>query len=138
MFLLVVDGCETSFCYRRYCLATSTRYIKMDGEDDQVNEVQKLKNLVDRQSRDTAALIEALARRRGAPGPGGPAHVPDAAEVAAARADKISKLDISLRKSYKVKEFKDVNESSVKEWLTKFEQEVTTLKKLNGIADDLT
>ena len=99
----------------------------MDGEDEQVNEVQELKNLVDRQSRDTAALIEALARRRGAPGPGGPAHVPDAAEVAAARVDKISKLGISLRKSYKVKEFKDVNESSVKEWLTRFDQEVITL-----------
>ena len=45
---------------------------------------------------------------------------------------------MSLRKSYKVKEFKDTNEGSVKEWLTKFDQEILTLKKMNGVVGDLT
>ena len=109
-------------------------------EEVEMDQIQELKDLVNQQARDTANLIAELARARGAPGPGGPAHVvPDAAAAAAAaRADKISKLGISLRKSYKVKEFKDVNEGSVKEWLTRFDQEIITLKKLSDIADDLT
>ena len=36
---------------------------------------------------------------------------------AAARAEKISKITINLRKSNKVKEFKDSSEGNVKEWL---------------------
>ena len=49
----------------------------------------------------------------------------------------MSKLGIALRKSYKVKEFKEARDESVKEWLTRFDQEVTTLKKMSGVADDL-
>ena len=110
----------------------------MGNEDVPVDQMQELKDLVNQQARDTATLIAELARARGAPGPGGPAHVPDRGAAAAARmADKISKLGISLRKAYKVKEFKDVNEGSVKEWLTRFDQEIITLKKLSGIADGL-
>ena len=60
-----------------------------------------------------------------------------AAAGIAARAEKVSKLGIALRKIYKVKEFKDNNEGSVKEWLTRFDQEVTTLKKMCVIGDDL-
>ena len=107
--------------------------------------------MVAQQSRDAIAaqkrvddLIAELARARMAP-PAAPAHVPVvpdagaiAAAAAAARADKVSKLGIALRKSYKVKEFKDTHDGSVKEWLTRFDQEVTTLKKMSGVADDLT
>ena len=107
--------------------------------------MQQLKDLVAQQARDTANLIAEMARLRAAPAvPAGPGHVPapDADAVArtaaAARADKLSKLGVSLRKSYKVKEFKDTTETSVKEWLTKFDQEILTLKKMNGIVGDLT
>ena len=99
--------------------------------------------MVAQQARDTANLIAEMARMRAVPAPGGPALPgpdPDAAAraLAVARADKISKLGVSLRKSYKVKEFKDTNEGSVKEWLTRFDQEIMTLKRMSGIADDLT
>ena len=73
-------------------------------------------------------LIAELARGR--------AGVPP--DAAAARVDKVSKLAIALRKSLKVKEFREVNDCTVKEWLSRFHQEVITLKKLCGIADELT
>ena len=117
-------------------------------------EIEELKELVAKQSRESVAaqkrvddLIAELARVRLA-GPGPAVHPPPAvnpevaaeaaaAAVAAARAEKVSKLGIALRKSYKVKEFKDTNEGSVKEWLTRFDQEISSLKKMCGIADDL-
>ena len=111
-----------------------------------MGDIAELKQLVAQQTRDAAAaqkrvddLIAELARARMAP-----AHVPavpDAgaiAAAAAARADKVSKLGIALRKSYKVKEFKDTHDGSVKEWLTRFDQEITTLKKMSGVVDALT
>ena len=95
------------------------------GDND--NELQELKTLVAQQARYTANLIAEMVRTRGAPS--GPVHVlvPDAdAALVVAGANKISKLGMSLRISYKVKEFKDTNEGSVKEWLTKFDQEILT------------
>ena len=43
-----------------------------------------------------------------------------------------------MRKSYKIKEYKDTGSEVIKEWLLKFDQEVSTLKRYNGIADELT
>ena len=60
-----------------------------------------------------------------------------AAAAVAARANKISKMGINLRKSNKVREFKDSSETNIKEWLTRFDQEMNTLKRMAGIADDL-
>ena len=89
-----------------------------------MGDIEELKELVASQVRESIAaqkrvddLIAELARVRVA-APGGAVH-PDA--VAAARAEKVSKLAIALRKSYKVKEFKDTNEGSVKEWLNRFD-----------------
>ena len=56
---------------------------------------------------------------------------------AAVRADKISKLGAALRKSAKIKDFKET-EMPIKEWLRRFNLEVTSLRKLQGIPDDLT
>ena len=62
------------------------------------------------------------------------ARAPDAA---AARAEKISKLGAALRKSVKIKEFKEDCECSIKEWLRRWEHEVESLKKMCGINDVL-
>ena len=59
---------------------------------------------------------------------------PDAAAV---RADKVAKLGAALRKSTKIKDFKE-GESSIKEWLRRWEHEVESLKKMCGIPDPLT
>ena len=96
-----------------------------------MGDIAELRELVVQQTRDGVAsqkkideLIAALALQRQPPVQAVPVHhpVPDAGALAAARADKISKLGIALRKSYKVKEFKEAREESVKEWLTKFDQ----------------
>ena len=58
---------------------------------------------------------------------------PDAVAI---RADKIAKLGAALRKSTKIKDFKE-GDCAVKEWLRRWEHEVESLKKLCGIADPL-
>ena len=58
---------------------------------------------------------------------------PDAAAI---RAEKVAKLGAALRKSAKVKDFKE-GDCAVKEWLRRWEHEVDSLKKLCGIADPL-
>ena len=108
--------------------------------DEGGDQIQELKDLVAQQARDTANLIAEMARMRAAPVPAAApvVHVPAAPNAAAVRGDKISKLGIALRKSYKVKEFRETHDFSVKEWMTRFDQEITALKKMNGIVGDLT
>ena len=62
-------------------------------------------------------LIAALARDGDAP-----AGDPEAA-AAAKRAEKVAKMELSMRKSVKVKDFKEGQEHiTVKEWLSKFDE----------------
>ena len=54
------------------------------------------------------------------------------------RAERISRMQLNLRKSNKLKEFKESTETgAVKEWLSRFETEIKTLKKMARITDDL-
>ena len=59
---------------------------------------------------------------------------PDAAAI---RADKIPKLGAALRKSTKVEDFKEGG-MAIKEWLRRFNLEVTSLRIMQGIPDDIT
>ena len=113
-------------------------------------DIEELKGLVAKQIKEAAAaqvrqdaLIAELQRARiahpGAPADGdadAAAAAADAARVAA-RTEKFNKLAIALRKSFKVKEYKDSGAETIKEWLLKFDQEITTLKRYSGITDDL-
>ena len=56
----------------------------------------------------------------------------------AIRAEKLSKLNLALRKSTKIKEYRDTQEMSIKKWLKKYEEEILVLKRMSGIDDDLT
>ena len=56
----------------------------------------------------------------------------------AIRAEKLQKLSVNLRKSSKIKEYKDTQELSIKEWLKKYEEEIQVLKRMSGIDDNLT
>ena len=84
------------------------------------------------QLEEIGRLRAAAAAVAPADGVAAPAHGPvldEAAQLqaaAAARAEKISKIQINLRKSNKVREFKDSSEANVKEWLTKFDTELNT------------
>ena len=113
-------------------------------------DIDELRLLVASQIRESAAtsaiadnLIAELARGREARA-AGPVIDHEAAEAAAerahmvARTEKFNKLAYSMRKSNKVKEYKDSSSEVIKEWLLKFDQEISTLKRYNGIADNLT
>ena len=58
-------------------------------------------------------------------------------DAAADRAEKFAKLTFALRKTSKIKDFKESQDSSVENWLKRFDQEVLQLKKMSGIANDL-
>ena len=58
-------------------------------------------------------------------------------DAAAARAEKLGKLGAALRKSTKVEDFKEGG-MAIKEWLRRFNMEVTSLRIMQGIPDDLT
>ena len=79
---------------------------------------QKVVDLLEEIGRLRAAAVAAAAPADGAP-------VLDEAvrlqAAAAARAENISKIQIKLRKSNKMREFKDSSEANVKEWLAKFD-----------------
>ena len=51
----------------------------------------------------------------------GDAAAARAAAAVVARAEKISKMQVNLRKSNKIKEYKESTETTVKEWLSKFD-----------------
>ena len=61
-----------------------------------------------------------------------------AAAAAVARAEKISKIQVNLRKINKIKEYKESTETTVKEWLAKFDTELNNLKKMAVIVGKLT
>ena len=60
---------------------------------------------------------------------------PDANTV---RAEKVPCLTLGLRKSNKIRDFKDTVESDIKEWVKKFDFEIAALQRMVGINDDLT
>ena len=59
-------------------------------------------------------------------------------EVAVVRAEKIQCLTVGLRKSNKIKDFRDTVDANIKDWIKKFDFEITALKRMVGINDDLT
>ena len=95
-----------------------------------MSEIEDLKKLVGESQKMVADLIAELARAC-APADGGVAAA--AAAVAATRADRINKMNIALRKSQKVKEYREMNDISIKEWLTRFDQEINALKRIYGV-----
>ena len=100
-----------------------------------MSEIEDLKKLVGDSQKMVADLVAELARAR-VPADGGVAMA--AAAVAATRADRINKMNIALRKSQKVKEYREMNDISIKEWLTRFDQEINALKRIYGVVGDLT
>ena len=104
-----------------------------------MSEIDELRQLVAQQTRDmqtqnaqsqkmVADLIAELARARALAEDDGAAAVAAAATArataVAVRAEKINKMSLALHKSQKVREFKEVNDISIKEWLTRFDQKL--------------
>ena len=98
-----------------------------------MGDIAELKALVAQMATDKARLIAALSAH---PGAGhAPPALPDAAQL---RAEKLAKLSLTLRKSGKLRDFKDSQQSNVREWVKRFDQEIEQLKKMSGINDALT
>ena len=93
-------------------------------------DVQKLLQLVQQMAEQNAKLIAALQANPAQQQPIPQVQQPDAAAI---RADKFAKLSLALRKSGKVKDYKDTQDTSVEEWLKRFDKEVLQLKKMSGI-----
>ena len=89
--------------------------------------------MVQQIAEQNAKLIAALQANPAQQQPIPQVQQPDAAAI---RAEKFAKLSLALRKSSKVKGYKDMQEGTVEEWLKRFDQEVL-LKKMSGINDDL-
>ena len=98
-----------------------------------MGDIAELKAFVAQMATDNARLIAALNAHPGA-GHVAPPALPDAAQL---RAEKLAKLSLALRKSGKLKDFKDSQQSNVREWLKRFDQELMQLKKMSGINDAL-
>ena len=98
-------------------------------------EVIELKELVATMAQQNARLITALSER---PLPA----VPQVQNVAAAapqavRENKLAQLSQALRKSTKIKDFRDSPECKIREWLRRFDQEILALRKMYGLAEEL-
>ena len=94
---------------------------------------EQQKNYAEQQqlaAQENAKLIQALQQARGQP------LVPNV-DANVLRREKVSKLGLSLRKSAKIKDFKDTADVKVKDWYQRFEAEVEHLKLLNGIDNAL-
>ena len=84
---------------------------------------------------------ELLAAMRQIPQLGGEIRAvvqPPLQDAEAVRADKVQCLTLALRKSNKIRDFKDVLESDIREWVKKFDFEIAALKRMVGINNDLT
>ena len=84
-------------------------------------------------------LITALNERPAVPA-GGAAGVPavPAVDPAVVRGEKMAKLNFALRKSVKIKDFKEAQDVSIRDWIKRFDQEIQAVKKMSGINDNLT
>ena len=98
-----------------------------------MGDMEQIRELVDRLLTSNASAMEAADNRQRELLQQLLAGRPDAV---AARAEKVAKLGAALRKSTKIKDFKE-GDIAIKEWLRRWEHEVESLKKLCGIPDML-
>ena len=98
-----------------------------------MGDMEQIRELVDRLLTSNANAMEAADLRQRELLQQMLAGRPDAI---AARAEKVAKLGAALRKSTKIKDFKE-GDIAIKEWLRRWEHEVESLKKLCGIPDML-
>ena len=108
------------------------------------DELEEMKHLVERMANaattmqeENTKLIAALAVRPAAPVAAG-GGAPGAPDPAIARSEKMAKVSFALRKSVKIKDFKEAQELSIRDWLKRFDQEIQAVKKKSGINDNLT
>merc|ERR1712237_201027 len=99
-----------------------------------MGDMEQIRELVERLLTSNANALEAADNRQRDLMQQLIAGRPDAGAV---KAEKVAKLGAALRKSAKISDFKE-DEMPIKEWLRRWNLEVTSLRMLHGIPDYLT
>ncbi|CAL4149839.1 unnamed protein product, partial [Meganyctiphanes norvegica] len=80
------------------------------------------------QQSQIAGLIDAIKIMPGVQNPVAVTVQPAAVDPMIARADKVQRLSMSMRKTNRIKDFKASNDSDIRMFIKKFEGELETLK----------
>ena len=89
------------------------------------------------QKKQISSLLEAMGN---IPNLGAPLNVrvqAPALDPVVARSDKIQRMALGLRKSHRVKDFKYAKDSNIREYIKCFDAEISSLKTMVGINDEL-
>ena len=100
--------------------------------------MKQLAETVGQQQEQIKSLVEALQGMLGVQEPVRVNVEPPVVADAVARAEKVQKLALNMRKSNRFKPFKVTSDSDVKLFLKKFDEELQSLKSMVGIGNALT
>ena len=90
------------------------------------------------QQNQITGLIEAIKLMPGVQHPVAVTVEPAVIAPDVIRAEKVQRLALNMRKSNRIKIFKANNDSDIKLFIKKFDEELKSLKLMVGLADDLT
>ena len=92
----------------------------------------------DKKMAEQQQTITALLQQIRNPAPLQVQYVPAAPNDADVRAEKVQKINLNIRKSNRLKLFKVSNDSDIKLFLKKFDEELTNMKVMVGLDENLT
>ena len=90
------------------------------------------------QQNQITSLIEAIMVMPGVNAPVAVTVQPAQIAAEVVRADKVQRLAMCMRKSNRIKVFRHSNESDIRKYIKKFDEELKSLKSVVGITDALT
>ena len=92
----------------------------------------------DQKMAEQQQTITALLQQIRNPAPVQVQYVPAAPNVDEVRAEKVQKINLNIRKSNRLKLFKVSNDSDIKLFLKKFDEELQNMKVMVGLDENLT
>ena len=108
--------------------------VREEHLEKMLNESMELGNRREKQLNDLISILQGIPQYGGELRAVVQPAQPDANTV---RADKLQRLTLGLRKSNKIRDYKDTAESDIRLWLQRFDFEIAALKVMVGINDAL-
>ena len=105
----------------------------MSGE-----EIKELVETVVQQQNQITSLIDVITNMPGVSAPVAVTVQPAQVAADVVRAEKVQKLAMCMRKSNRIKVFRHTNDSDIRKYIKKFNEELQSLKSMVGINDVLT
>ena len=99
---------------------------------------QPISDVIMQQQNQITSLIDAIKIMPGVSAPVTVTVQPARVEANVIRAEKVQKLALCMRKSNRIKVFRHTNDSDIRKYIKKFDEELKSLKPMVGITDDLT